>query len=103
MSNELITVIACSVFLAINFTLIWLTKSILFAVETAQIMRKTGAGLLALCVAITTITEIDFQTVGLLICVIFFIGAWLNVKLAVFSTCGKMKIDPIESLIYESL
>lgn len=85
MSYELVAFAAVVFFVLINFYLVWISKSLIFAFETARILRKVGAVLLTLCLLITSLDYADLKLTGLIICVQLLIASWLNIKVAVYS------------------
>lgn len=83
-------VIAC--FAALNFYLVALSRSVMFALETGLVLRQLG--LLVLTVGVAAYWFFDYEIVPLAasVCVIFYLMAWLNVQIAVRLTKAKLRI-----------
>lgn len=81
MSVCLIVSLMMGVFLCLNVLLVWLADSMIFAYETAAILRLVAKCCLTLCLALNILFEYDLIPLG---CVVFFgfsFGAWVNIKI----------------------
>jgi hypothetical protein len=89
MSQESTVFAAVTIFLAINFYLVWISRSLIFAFHTSKILIKVATFILAFCLLVSSLDYAELEMVGLIICVQLLIASWLNVKIAVFSLLGR--------------
>lgn len=92
LSSPMITVLILSSFAVLNFYLVALSKSVMFALETGLVLRQLGLLLLALGVGTHWLSGYEIVPLAATICVVFYIMAWLNVQIAVRLTKAKLRI-----------
>lgn len=79
-------------FSVVNFYLVVLSKSVIFAMETGLVLRQLGLLILVVGIGFSWLLDYDIAAVSGTVCVVFYMLAWLNVQIAVRLTKASMRI-----------